>query len=288
MARTLRDILRDKASTGTKRRADQHRPYGLLFCIFTLVAVLTLGGLLYLTDAQKDAVASKVVATDAQSKVASAAELGAALVAICNDAENPIYNDEVRALCPRAAEVAAATVSTEQVPVGGDIGPQGPPGDPGLPGEPGRAGEPGPPGPAGENGQDGAPGEPGADSTVPGPAGPPGPAGSSGIDGQNGVDGVSVVGPQGEPGPPGPAGADGQPGAPGEPGTPGGAGVGVSSVACRDDASWAFTMTDGGVLVVSGPCRAETPPALTETVTQTETSTVTATAEPPPTDAPPA
>lgn len=229
----------------------QRRPYGLLIAIAGLVIVLTVGGIALIYTANHDASVSSGQVANAQQKVQSAAELGSALAEICSNPTNPIYNPDIRALCPKASEVATQTVLvstliTTDVPVPGPAGPAGPPGSTGPQGPPGPQGIQGSPGfsitgPPGESGAPGAPGAPGND-------GGPGPQGVPGQAGQNGVAGA-----------PGAAGADGAPGAAGAPGR------GLTAITCADSGDWVITFTDGTQTTTPG-CRA--------VVTTTQTTTV--------------
>lgn len=149
---------------------------------------------------------------------------------------------------------------------------------PGIPGEQGAPGPQGPAGPVGPVGPAGV-GIAGAvctdagtwavlltngdTSTSPGPCigqsivGPQGPAGEAGAAGSDGAPGEA--GPVGPVGPPGPAGPTGPAGNDGAPGAPGSTGVGISGIACLEDGTWQFSMTDGSTINVAGPCRAAAP-----------------------------
>lgn len=90
-----------------------------------------------------------------------------------------------------------------------------------------------------------------------GPAGPPGQS-IVGAPGPVGPNGESIQGPPGPVGPAGPPGADSQvPGPAGAPGSNGSNGVGISAITCDSSNNWQFTMTDGSVISVPGPCRAD-------------------------------
>ena len=122
---------------------------------------------------------------------------------------------------------------------------------------------------------------------APGPIGPAGPRGEPGRDGRDPTavqiaDAVTVYcaahegcagpagaagapGAEGASGPAGPAGATGADGAPGAAGSPG---VSITAIACMDDGTWRFTMSDGTTIDVPGPCRTPTPEPLPEGATQ--------------------
>lgn len=117
------------------------------------------------------------------------------------------------------------------------------PGPAGDPGERGPRGERGFPGIDGIDGTDGIDGAPGTN----GPAGEPGANGEPGVAGEQGAAGPS--GATGASGPQGPQGA------PGSAGPTGATGVGIAEIACQDDGTWQFTMTDDTVKTIPGPCR---------------------------------
>lgn len=86
---------------------------------------------------------------------------------------------------------------------------------------------------------------------------PKGDTGDPGADGRDGVDGND--------------GADGTDGAASSvPGPAGAPGVSVSSIACMDDGTWRFTMTDTTIHDVPGPCRLVVPIEPTPTPTPPE------------------
>jgi len=100
---------------------------------------------------------------------------------------------------------------------------------------------------AGSDGSDGKDGLIGLTGAA-GAMGLPGELGADGVAGVDGSDGADST----TPGPVGATGADSA-----VPGPSGPTGPGIASIACQEDGTWLFTLTDTTTRMVAGPCRVD-------------------------------